>query len=761
MKLPQVLLLVLLPLIRSGALAAAPVPMDGPLSPARAEAVFEVAPGVRVELAAAEPLIESPCALAWDEAGRLYVAENRGYPTGAPDGQPLGRITRLEDPDGDGRYDQARVFADGLSFPNGLMPWRGGLIVTCAPDLLWLRDADCYGRAEQREVWLTGFATNQSTQLRVNKPMLAPDGWIYLASGLSGGRLTNPRQPQVAAWELKGDLRFDPDTGRLEGLDGRSQFGQSFDDFGRRFGVHNRVQVQHFVLPSAYLSRNPEVAPPGAVENCPETVDNPWMTAGGGAARLYLISANLTTADSHAGTFSAACAVHVWRGGLLPASYLGGVFSCDPTANLVHFDRLEPRGATFAARGPTNGTEFLRSPDSWFRPVYLATGPDGALYVADLYRRTIEHPDYLPAAVRARTDFRSGQDQGRIWRIRAARPPGRTARMARARRDRPVPGLDFPTEAPGWVAELASTNAWRRDTAFRRLREARPATAYALLERTVTNASPGFAVVPALTLLDSVDLLPEHALRSALEHPEAGVREFALRLAERRLPATAALLAATLDLAGDGDPRVRFQAALALGFATPERADLVIPALARVAMLDGRDRWARAAILSSMAGAERAFLAALFRQPNTPGDPVAPMLDTYGTQLGRHVLPEDRGEVLNVLFSQPAFNLERTLAFMGGYGDGLRAAGGTFAASLTQASGAAMGTFRVLTGMARNLAAATNTEPGLRGHAIRVLGLDTNAASLPVLARLLDDAPPPLDRVALEALARRPEPEAA
>lgn len=756
-------LILALPVL-SGALLAATAPVEGPLPPARALAAFETTPGLKVDLAAAEPLVESPCALAWDEAGRLYVAENRGYPTGSPDGQPLGRITRLEDPDGDGRYDQATVFAEGLTFPNGLMPWRGGLIVTCAPDVLWLRDADGDGRADQREVWLTGFATNQSTQLRVNKPMLAPDGWIYLASGLSGGRITNPRQPDQPALELKGDLRFDPDTGRFESIDGRSQFGQSFDDFGRRFGVHNRVQVQHFVLPSVYLARNPDVASPGTVENCPELVDNPWLKAGGGAARLFPISANVTTADSHAGTFSAACAVHVWRGGLLPTNHLGGVFSCDPTANLVHFDRLEPRGATFAARGATNGTEILRSPDSWFRPVYLATGPDGALYVADLYRRTIEHPDYLPEAVRARTDFRSGRDQGRIWRISSAKAPARASRpnrTSRNRREAPTAGIRFPGDAPGWVAELASANSWRRDTAFRLLRETRPANAFALLDRAVTNQVAGFTVVPALTLLDGADLLPDRTLLSGLYHPEAGVREYALRLAEKRLRTSPALLPAVLELAGDEDARVRFQAALALGFATPERADVVLPALARVAMLDGRDRWARAAILSSMNGYERAFLAVLLRQPNTPGDPVVPMLSEYAAQLGRSVEPEDRGEVLNALFSQPAFNLERTLAFMAGYGDGLRTAGATFAASLTNASGASLGRFRLLTDMARNLAGGTNTEPSLRLQAVRVLGLDTNAASLPVLARLLDDAPPPLPDAALEALARREEPEAA
>src|SRR5436190_23748216 len=90
---------------------------DGPLSPNEALASFHLEPGLRAELVAAEPLIASPCALTWDERGRLFVAENRGYPTGSPDGKPLGVIALLEDTDGDGRMDKRTVFADSLTFP--------------------------------------------------------------------------------------------------------------------------------------------------------------------------------------------------------------------------------------------------------------------------------------------------------------------------------------------------------------------------------------------------------------------------------------------------------------------------------------------------------------------------------------------------------------------------------------------------------------------------------------------------------------------
>src|SRR5262249_34097507 len=181
--------------------------------------------------------------------------------------------------------------------------------------------------------------------------------------------------------------------------------------------------------------------------------------AGGG---LFPISRNITTADSHAGTFTAACGVTVYRGTGLPASYRGGVFSCDPTGNLVHFDRLEPRGATFSARPARAGVEFLASRDNWFRPVFLAHGPDGALYVVDMYRQTIEHPDYLPVEIRKRTDFDSGKTMGRIWRVvrEDARPEGLRA----------LRRVDLSARSTAELCEvLRQPDGWWRDTAHRLL----------------------------------------------------------------------------------------------------------------------------------------------------------------------------------------------------------------------------------------------------------------------------------------------------
>jgi putative heme-binding domain-containing protein len=198
----------------------------------------------------------------------------------------------------------------------------------------------------------------------------------------------------------------------------------SFDIFGNRFICMNRVPVQHVVFDSKWLKRNPRLAFSETVQDCNERDAFNGINGGHDGVRLFPISSNITTADGHAGSFSAACGVKVWQGkSLLTPECANTILSCDPTGNLIHADRLTPKGATFAATPAFAGRELLASRDDWFRPVYLAKGPEGALYIADMYRKVIEHPDYLPEEVRKHTDFESGKNLGRIWRVLAEKTP--------------------------------------------------------------------------------------------------------------------------------------------------------------------------------------------------------------------------------------------------------------------------------------------------------------------------------------------------
>ena len=378
----------------------------GALSPADSQARFEVVPGHVVELVAAEPLVFDPVAICWDDDGRLFVAEMSDYPNG--DGG--GRIVMLTDADGDETIDTRTIFAAGLPFPNGLLAWNGGLLVTAAPDILHLADRDGDGVAETSEVILTGFqAGNQ--QLRVNGLCSGPDGWVYAANGRSGGSITSPRRPDAPAVSIdRHDLRFRPDTGEVEAVAGFSQFGLAFDAQGQRFSNWNTAPIRQVVFPLDVAVRHPLAAPPSDME----VLEDPLQQN-----RLFPISAPPTTFNREpTDAFNASCGLSIDRGSrLLPA---GCAYVCEPLLNLVHRRELVPVGVAFEARRPAGEEtrEFLASRDPWFRPVFTVTGPDGALWICDFYRRFVEHPDFVRAELRDGVDWDEGKDRGRIWRVR-------------------------------------------------------------------------------------------------------------------------------------------------------------------------------------------------------------------------------------------------------------------------------------------------------------------------------------------------------
>ena len=395
--------------------------IDGPLAPEQSLQYLKTEPGLKVELVAAEPMVVDPVAVAWDEKGRMFVVEDRGYPTGPGKGKPpLGQVVLLEDTDGDGKYDKRTVFADGLTFPNGVMCWKGGVYVTCAPYLYYFKDTDGDGKADVKEIVFKGFQDLSTTQLRVSHPTLNLDNWVYLTSGLTAAKVTSPAHTNRPAVFLnRVDGRFRPFTDVLEETAGTAQFGQTFDRFGRKFICSNRNHIQHVVMPLAYLKRNPNLSFSQMVEDIPDHE---------AACRVYPLSANITTAAWHTGFITSACGVTIYEGTALPEAYRGNSFTCEPAGNLVHHDVLLPNGVTFVAKRAYPTNEFLASPDNWFRPVNLANGPDGALYVCDMYRKTIEHPDYLPEATRKVTDFESGKAMGRIYRIVAEKPRAKSRR---------------------------------------------------------------------------------------------------------------------------------------------------------------------------------------------------------------------------------------------------------------------------------------------------------------------------------------------
>lgn len=522
-----------------------------PLSPAEAQSAFVLADSsLRIELVAAEPQVVDPVAIRFDEDGRMWVAELIDYPLGNPSGggDALSRIQVLEDKDADGRFESATTFAGKLPFVTGLQPWKGGVFVTLSGRLAYMKDTDGDGKADIDETWFEGFA-EQNSQLRANHPRLALDNWIYVANGLRGGQVVNKKLGETKPINISGmDFRFHPLTGACEAVSGNGQFGLCFDDWGNRFNCSNRNPVKHVVIEDRYLKANPNVTVPATVND---------VAAFGEQSRIFPISRAWTTSNLHAGQFTAACGVYIYRGDLLPAEFKGNAFTCDPTGNLIHREIMQPAGPTFTSKPAYDGKEFLASPDEWFRPVNMELGPDGALYVVDMYRCVIEHPDFVPEELKKRPDLRLGDDKGRIWRI--VPKVGRSG--PERSKSRLKPGLSN-LSSDDLIPLLSHANAWQRETAHRLLfsRGDTPSLAKQLGE-VVRKSESSLGRSHALWVLAGGEAMERDEARFALRDSDAQVRRQAVLASE--VTGKAQPMASVIsDLSRDSSPIVRFQSRL-------------------------------------------------------------------------------------------------------------------------------------------------------------------------------------------------------
>ncbi len=550
--------------------------------PSLEQASFEFADtNLTVELVAAEPDVVSPVAMAWDADGRLFVAEMRDYPN-ATNG---GSIRRLEDRDGDGRYETATLFAEGLSFPNSVLPWNGGVLVTAAPDLIFLADGDGDGRADERRVLLTGFGTGNQ-QLRANGLAWGFDGWVYGANGRSDGQVHRPGATNVIS--LRGrDFRFRPETGEIETLAGRSQFGLALDDWGGRFLSWNTIPARHEVLPDRYLAANELTAGQDVLADLLPAGDSGEVYPATPAPRVFN--------NESASHFNALSGLTLYRGDALGSGYRGNLFVGESLRNLVHRRVLAPAGATYVARRGEERSEFLRAADPWFHPVNFATGPDGALYVADFYREFVEHPDWVPREMRDRVPWQTGREHGRIWRV--------VPRRARSTQSQPPPRGASPSAlatlgSAALVGELDHTNSWRRETAQRLIIERRDRSVIAQLRQLVragVHPQGRFLAGQTLAAFSAVDA---DDVVVAMKGVEPGLRRWALGMVLQWNAPTlpVALENAVVARAADDDARVRLWAALALRRVMNENhRETALRRLIR----EGNDRWIRLAAISS------------------------------------------------------------------------------------------------------------------------------------------------------------------
>ena len=539
-------------------------------SPQMAKQSMRVAPGYRVDLVAQEPLTMDPVAMDWGPDGKMWVAEMADYPRGIDDkGTPGGRIRYLEDTDGDGLYDKSTLFLDGVPFPNGVLSWKKGVLISAAPDVFYAEDTDGDGKADLKKVLFSGFAEGNQ-QHRANGFSGGLDNWLYLANGDSGGTVGSTLEPSFAV-DIRGrDIRLRPNTGKIEAVAGQTQFGRNRDDWGNWFGNNNSRPMWHYVLEDHYLRRNPNLVAPNLQKD---------VSVAPGAAPVFPTSRTLTRFnDFHtANRFTSACSSMVYRDDLIGRGSEGAsqVFISEPVHNLVHREIMRPDGLSFTSRRMPGEeqSEFLSSTDNWFRPTQIKTGPDGALYVADMYRLVIEHPQWIPIEWQKKLDLRAGHDKGRIWRI----APVDSKRRA-------VPRLDMLATAP-LVAALQNSNGWQRDLAQQLLIERADPAAIPLLSKMISQGSSAtdhsglltaaLGRLHALCTLDGLMELPavsrqardtlQQVLPVALTDPHPGVRRHAVRICDGFPEPIDSIWQKLAALADDPDPQVRLQLAYTLG----------------------------------------------------------------------------------------------------------------------------------------------------------------------------------------------------
>jgi putative membrane-bound dehydrogenase-like protein len=576
-----------------------PVP---PRTPAEALGTFESAGGFHLEPVATEPLVRSPVAAAFDENGNLYVCEMTDYPyKPRPGGTPLGSVRLLRDSDGDGRFDRADVFADGLLWAAGVVCWRGGVFVTAPPDIWYLKDTDGDHKADVRRRVFTGFGTDNEQGI-LNNLTFGLDHKVYGSTSMNGGSVHHADRPDRAVVALRGqDFRFDPVAERLEPVTGTLQFGTTFDDWGDRFLCSESRPLLHAVLPLDAMARNPYLVVASGLENAAGSPVPIRRISPQERWRQIRSSRRIAHGERSAGAAGAshhvadACAgVTIYRGSAYPADFYGNAFVCDAQNNLVHRMRLAPAGPTFRAEAADPAGEFVRSYDTWFRPVNLLNAPDGTLYVLDMSREVIEAV-HIPIDVLKHLDLRSGRDQGRIYRV-----------APRGFHPKAPPRLGTAPTAE-LVATLSHPDGWWRDTAHRLIFERQDSAAIGPL-RELLKRGPAVAKVHAVWSLEGLGALADADLLAALADPAPRVTEQAVKLAANRMESSAAVRFAVLGLAASDDPRVQFAVALAAGATSDPRA---ADALAEVARRDAADRWIRTGVLCSAAQHAHRLLARL------------------------------------------------------------------------------------------------------------------------------------------------------
>lgn len=561
------------------------LPRFPPLSPEEAMQRFDVASGFSVELVAAEPLVMDPIAFAFDSRNRLFVVEMRDY--SEQEDEHLGQIALLTDTDRDGRFDTRSTFVKNLSWPTGIWTWKDGVIVAHAPFVSWFRDTNDDGVSDANSILFEGFGRG-NVQGLVNSLRWGIDGHIHGATSSSGAKAEQKLSPAAPNVSLnRRDFSIDPLSMTLAPRSGGGQHGLSFNRWGEKFVTSNSDHLQQVLDMEQWLSRHSssttlpslrrsiaEDGPQAEVYRASPV--EPWRIVRTRLRVSGVVKGIVEGGGRAAGYFTGATGTCILPDGLgfgVPGHDTAIV--CDVGSNLVHRKKMIDHGLYWSAQRIDRNSELLRSKDTWFRPVQIGDGPDGALYIADMYREVIEHPKSLPPMIKKHLDLTSGRDRGRIYRIR----PTETKPQI-------IPVLaDF--TSPQLVAQLSNPTSWQRMMASQLLIEREAMGIGTSLETLALSGTSPEARIHALHVLHRLQLFSQplaSKLLSRHDNTHPRVSEQCLHLlgetiAQTKKPLTQACLDEITLLASSTHPRLQLEIAKLSPDLMAEQKDLLLETL--------------------------------------------------------------------------------------------------------------------------------------------------------------------------------------
>jgi putative membrane-bound dehydrogenase-like protein len=536
---------------------------------------FELQDGFNMELIASEPLIKDPVDLKFDDKGNMMVLEMPGYPFE----DVASKVLLLKDTNHDGKMDLAKTYAENLNMATSFLPYKNGILVASPPYLLYCIDENKDEHIERVDTLMGGFSTG-NLQHNYNGLTYGIDNWIYAANGGNDGK------PYWWGDSLNGidlreqDFRFNIDMKKIERI-GKSSggFGLAMDEFGRIFGTHNLTHASQIIFSDRYIN-DKKLLVDHTLNNISDHEEN-------GLSRVYPIGeqANRLNHPEQSGYFSGSCGIQYYDGGSWSKKYDNTLWVNDVVLNLVHVDKLSSNQSALKVSRLFNKKEFLATSDRSSRPVNLQVGPDGNMYLVDMYREVIEHPEWIPDEMEKTLNINAGKDKGRIYRIF---PNSNSLRIDKTSFENENKCIEY----------ISHKNAWYRKTAERMLIQKGVSTGGINKLKNIVVSNQTLPSLHALWILEILNKMDVNILQNALKNSSAGIRENALIIGENHFNQKE-IIERMITLLADTNSRVSMQAALSISTIPKEKiipySSSILKAIKKSSKYE-KDKWHTAAL---------------------------------------------------------------------------------------------------------------------------------------------------------------------